>query len=342
MKRQRYAALVLPGILLILTLLPVLSVQAEFGNNWTAQFFNTVDLDASGGAVVAVAGFPAGINSNWGAGQPTDGSGTLLTTVNADNFSARFTSTQVFSDGVYDFTIAADDGARLFVDGVLVFDAFATGGLTTDTVQRTMTAGNHTLVVEYLEVTGNAVIQVQWFLSGTGGVPGITPTPAPVTTGSVHTVKGLAVRTGPYLGASMVAIARPDTAYPVSARNHDEGIYTWYLITVGEKVGWSSGRYFTVTGPEPPEQTTVFDTIDGAPGLGVLAIPRAVMNFRPRPTIRRQRIGWIPWGAETELLGRTVQGGMNFWFHVRYNGVVGWIYAPYITVHGDVNRVPIR
>ena len=50
----------------------------------------------------------------------------------------------------------------------------------------------------------------------------------------------------------------------------------------------------------------------------------------------------VPWGAETELLGRTIQGGNNFWLQVRYGDQVGWIYAPFVSIRGDVNAVPIR
>jgi uncharacterized protein YraI len=65
------------------------------------------------------------------------------------------------------------------------------------------------------------------------------------------------------------------------------------------------------------------------------------MNLRVRPSTRTAIIGSIPWGAEVPLLNRTVQGGQNRWFQVRYEGRVGWIFAPYVSVRGDINAVPI-
>lgn len=337
------ALAVLCAVAFVLALLPGFTVQAEFGTNWTGQFFNSTDLT---GPIVAIANYPTGLNFTW-PGKPSDGTGVELSAVNADNFSARFTSVQTFQQGTYTFSIFMDDGARMFIDGVLVKDNFnppAAG--TTQTFTRDMTAGQHTLVVEFVEIGGSAIIQVQWFLGGAvTGTPGApTGTPVPVTTGSVVQVRGLAVRTGPYLGASLITVARPGTAYPVSARNLDEGIFTWYLITVGNQTGWASGRYLQISGDvnSIPIAGSVFDQIDGEPWRGVVAIPRAVMNFRRKPSTRVGIIGKIPWGAETELIGRTVQGGLNRWFQVRYNGVVGWIYAPYVTVRGPLDAVPIR
>lgn len=337
------------GVLLLLALLPVASVQAEFGVNWTAQYYNTADLT---GAIVATQTGLNGINFDWGQNSPIPG------TVNADFFSVRFTSTQTFTAGNYDFQLTSDDGARVFIDGVLVLDRFVGRSQTTDTFTRTM-GGTQTLVVEYFDNTAAAMVRFEWFpqgaapttLPGTAtALPGTPGTPAatagPAFTASVVNVRGLSIRTGPYLGASLVGVARPDIAYPVSGRNSDEGIYTWYLITTGEgEVGWASGRYLSVTGDVNaiPQQGSIFDQIDNAPATGVIAAPRAYMNLRRRPSTRVEPpLTQVPWGAEVDLIGRTVQGGQNRWYQVRYEGQVGWIYAPFVSVRGDINAVPIR
>ncbi len=336
----------LPGLGLLLLLgllLPGLVVQAEFGTNWSGTFYNCTDLNCP---VADTGTYPNGLNANWGTGSPVDeGQNRVMTAVNADGFSARFFSTQTFQDGQYEFFVTFESGARMFIDGTLVMDEFSPRPLTTVSFTRQMTAGNHQLIVEYLDDpspdTNGAVIQVQWFLGG-GAVP--TPTTAPVATASVHTVRGLAVRTGPYLGGSLIAVARPDNTYNVLAKNDSEGIYTWYLIEIGDQVGWSSGRYLTVEGAaNVPFQNTHFDNINNAPDIGVTAIPRAIMNFRVRPSVRTQRIGQIAWGEEVSLIGRTIQGGRNFWFQVRRDdGTVGWIFAPYVSVRGPIDAVPIH
>ncbi len=344
---KRRMTIIALGVLILFALLPGMNTQADFGTNWTGMFYNTVDLT---GAVIDTGTYPNGLNENWGTGSPVDtGAGRVMTTVNPDGFSARFTSTQTFLDGQYEFFVTFEAGARMYIDGVTVLDEFTPRALTTMSFMYTLSAGNHQLVVEYMDDaaadTSGAIIQVQWFLGGSGGGTEPTPTSVPVTTVSVHTVRGLSVRTGPYLGASYITVARPGASYPVSAKNTSEGIYTWYLITVGEQTGWSSGRYLTVNGDPAsiPAQNTIFDEIDGAPDVGVIAAPRAVMNFRIRPSIRTARIGQVGWGEEVVLIGRTVQGSRNWWYQVRRaDGMVGWIYAPFISVRGPLDAVPIR
>ena len=85
-----------------------------------------------------------------------------------------------------------------------------------------------------------------------------------------------------------------------------------------------------------------FEQIDGAPDVGVLAIPRSFMNLRRRPSIRSGKLLEIPWGAKAVLIGRTIQAGKNFWLQVRYKDQVGWIFAPFVSIQGDVNSVPVR
>ena len=88
--------------------------------------------------------------------------------------------------------------------------------------------------------------------------------------------------------------------------------------------------------------TSVFQEIDDAPDIGVIAVPRAYMNFRRRPSVRSEKMGQIPWGDEAILVGRTIQGGENYWFQVRYNDMIGWIYAPFVGWRGSINAVPIH
>jgi len=355
MKHSRTTWIFFLFVVLLLALLPGLVAQADFGTNWTATMFPNTSL---GGTGVTVAGVSA-INYNWGTLPPNINGNTITgctppsTPDCSDNFSVRFTSSQTFSAGTYQFVVAADDTVRVIIDGNTVLNNFNPSSgrvLTTDTFNVNLSAGIHNITVEYNEFIGEAIIQVQWFLQGTGGTPGVVGTSVPVGTAvpalsvQVVSVKGLALRTGPYLGASLVAVVRPGTSYAPIARNKDEGTYTWFLITVDNRTGWASGRYLQVTGDPnaAPIQSTVFEQIDNAPDTGVRAAPRSIMNFRRRPSQRAGLLGQISWGENLELLGRTIQGGENFWYQVRFNGQVGWIYAPFVSTYGDINDVPIR
>jgi uncharacterized protein YraI len=350
MKRMYHAAWGLALALLVaLILLPLTPVYADFGTNWQAEFFNNTDL--SGSPTQTITGVN-GVNFEgvWGVGAPSI-NGITPAGIGADNFSIRFTSSQNLTPGVYNFVVGSDDGMRVFINGALVYDRFVDRTFTRESFTANITSSPVNFRVDYYERVDQASVTFQWFLQGSTtpvATSGIPPTPAPTSvplTASVVSVRGLSLRSGPYLGASLIGVLRPGTAYSPLARNTDEGgSFTWFLINTGTQTGWASGRYLEFTGDVNliPLQSTVFEQIDGAPDLGVLAVPRSIMNFRRRPSQRSAVIGQIEWGAETSLIGRTIQGGNNFWFQVRYNGQVGWIYAPFVSVRGNINAVPIR
>lgn len=348
----RLSVLFFASLVLAVLILPlgIASAQQQFGANWVAQFYNSRDLNATGSPVVATANFPTGINATWGEGQPRDGANNVLTAVQADFFSARFTGTQAIPAGVYDFTVTSDDGVRLFIDGNLIINNFVNGGLRNNIARVNLTGGTYTLVLDYFDDGGNAQVSLSWAVAGNTTLTpvGPTATPAPIASGGVSGVRGSAIRTGPYLGASFIAVARPETALSFVARNRSEGIFTWYLVNFGEgnsRQGWVSGRYLNLTGtPEAlPEQGSIFDNIDGAPDVGVRGQTRAAMNLRVRPSQRTAVLGQVPWGDTVIIIGRTVQGGKDFWYHVRWQDKLGWISAAYVTVSaGDVRNVPVR
>jgi uncharacterized protein YraI len=343
------SALLVSVVLTLALTVSFSSAQTSFGVNWTGTYYNSTNLDAPGTAVATVS-YPNGLNFTW-AGQPSDGLLNPVPNVGPDNFTAVYTSTQTFTTpGTYTFTITIDDQAKVQISGIEVFRQTLPGSYS---FNYPLAAGNIPITVTLVELTQTATIQFSWTLQGAGvgtpgggiGTPIFTATPSGPSVNVVN-VRGLSLRSGPYLGASFIGVLRPNTAYPVSARNVDEGGgFTWYRVQSGDRVGWSSGRYLTVS-IDPltlPLQSTIFEQIDGAGEIGVNVQTRAVMNLRRRPSVRSAVIGQVPWGAVVPLLGRTVQGGQNFWFHVRYNGVTGWVYAPFLrVVQGPIDAVPIR
>lgn len=116
---------------------------------WQAQYFNNRDL--AGTPVLTRT--DANINFNWGYGSPAP-------QVYADNFSARWTRTFNMSGGTYRISATVDDGIRVYVDGVLVIDAWQVQAVTTYTRDVVIAAGNHTFVVEYFEAEGLAEVHL--------------------------------------------------------------------------------------------------------------------------------------------------------------------------------------
>ena len=361
MKRLWKVSAVL-GLLLILGTLMVLPLMAQTTTTPSAQQVTWVGVfyasPTPGQGASAQASF-TGLNRTW-AGAPTDANGSTLPGIPADNWSAHFTTTVTFTTGFWQFQALADDGVRVIVNNSPVIDAFGNTGSTAQSNIVNLTGGTYNVVVELVDRTGTAIIQVNWFPSTTGaGTPSTPATAVPITTASVSGgVRGLAVRTGPFLGASMVAVARPGNQYPALARNTQEGLFTWYLIQFdADTVGWSSGRYLSF--PEgtalnvPLRNETVFDDTTDPPGR-VVGVTRSVMNFRRYPSQRVGRIPEVPqlfWGAEVEIIARTVQGGQNFWYQVRYTPenssttYTGWIYAPFVGIAAGsdpIDSVPIK
>jgi hypothetical protein len=352
-------------LLFALLLIRPLTVPAQdFGSGWSLSYFDSLDLS---GTVVASASADR-IDFDFTSGTPPP------SPVNADRFSLRAFTQLQFDAGTYRFRLGSDDGARLIIDGQTALDRFVDRAYTEDTVDVFLPLGQHTIQVEYFQNGAGAQLLLNWEkLSDDNQVspteipatPGPTPIPIPagqVATGQVLNAEGLSVRSGPYLGASRLDIIAPGTEYSVFARNNNEGIYTWYLIEVQDFIevaddvnggtirqptgtpirGWASGRYFVVDTPDAniPATDTVFETIGNPAPTGVQGILRSNMRLRQGPSYRTPTLQILDWGAEVEIVGRTIQARDNHWFQVIYQGQVGWLFAPFITINGDINSVP--
>jgi hypothetical protein len=133
------------------------SVTTPSYPDWKAEFWSNVDLT---GSPVLVRN-DVNVDFNWALGQPGPG-------VPSDNFSARWTRTQSFEAAAYRFSALADDGIRVYVDGVLQIDQWHTSdGSQTYTKDLLMTAGNHTLEVRYYEGQYGAKVKLTWAKLGT-------------------------------------------------------------------------------------------------------------------------------------------------------------------------------
>jgi hypothetical protein len=351
MRIQVKAAVMVLVLMLLGALVALPAVNAQTGTAvFAGIFYNTANLT---GPVINATPilYSNGLRNLVWAASPTDGSGNIIPGMNPDNWSAIFTATVSFTAGFYEFIVDADDGVRVLIDTNVVIDQFGSTGLKNHRAIVNLTGGTYTVVVELNDISGQSVLNLNWVVST--GTPQATGTAAPIAVGNVNSVRGLAVRSGPFLGASMVAVARQAADYPLLARNSQEGLFTWYLIQFdADTQGWVSGRYLTVEGDPnllPTAAATAFDTVYDPPGR-VVGVTRSNMNFRVYPTERAARVAAVPqleWGATVEILARTVQGGRDFWYQVRYNradgtSYVGWILAAYVGVSGDpIDTVPI-
>jgi hypothetical protein len=125
--------------------------------SYRAQYFNNQTLT---GTPTVVRTDPA-INFDWGAGSPDPA-------IPADHFSARWTSAQTFADGAYTFVATADDGVRLWVDGVPLVDKWIDQSPTTYLATTSLTAGVHIVVMEYYENMVGATAKLAVWPAATG------------------------------------------------------------------------------------------------------------------------------------------------------------------------------
>lgn len=131
------------------------TVPAPVVLDWTTQYWNNATLTGS----PVLTRVETVLGAVWGAASPVPG------TVNADNFSLRATKTfnvPVMAD--YQFALRSDDGARLYVNGVIQINSWVPRNATTDTTIVTLPSGANTIVVEYFEQTGGAELSISWAL----------------------------------------------------------------------------------------------------------------------------------------------------------------------------------
>jgi len=97
-----------------------------------------------------------------------------------DYWSAAFEGQFYFSPGDYDFIVQSDDGVRIYIDNLLVVNAWFDGRVEVSNRFNQVGDGYHTIRVEYFERSGNAYVRVLWELGGRAQ-PTSGPLPPPPT-----------------------------------------------------------------------------------------------------------------------------------------------------------------
>ena len=126
--------------------------RAPVASGWRGEYFNNA----------AVSGQPVltrnenEINFDWGVGSPAQN------TVVNDGFSARWTRTLNAAAGWYRFTMAVDDGGRLWVGDRLVLDAWQVQTAAPKDVDLYLSGGATALRMEYYENAGLASARLTW------------------------------------------------------------------------------------------------------------------------------------------------------------------------------------
>lgn len=148
------------------------SQPASYPGPWNGEYFDNVSLSGT----PYLTRSDAAINFDWAYGPPAGGMPT-------NNFSVRWSGSFDFNAGVYRFYARVDDGVRLYVDDVCIINGWRDGSTRTYTFNQGMTAGNHTVKVEYYDRIQVARIYVWWqAVTAATATPGPSPTPGATST----------------------------------------------------------------------------------------------------------------------------------------------------------------
>jgi subtilisin family serine protease len=129
-------------------------LQNVAADRWKGEYFDNPNLQ--GNPVMRRDDGGSFLNMNFGNGSPDSDCAS-----NADNFSVRWTRTVPLTTNVHRFSVTADDGARLYVDGDKKLD-FWNGPLGTYTVDVFLNGGNHQIILELREAGGAAYASLSW------------------------------------------------------------------------------------------------------------------------------------------------------------------------------------
>lgn len=143
----------LAGLCLLVSLLAPADAAAQSGSTglWQASYWNNITLSGPPDLVRT----ERSINNDWGGGSPAPG-------IDRDQFSARWATTVNLPAGEYRFSVTADDGVRLWIDGQMVIDAWHFQAATTHSAEIVSDGGELPITLEYFENTGLASVALNW------------------------------------------------------------------------------------------------------------------------------------------------------------------------------------
>ena len=125
-------------------------------STWQVDYWNRPDMVGIPTSSIEVGS--GDIRFAAGLGSPA---GTLG--IGENNFSSRWSTQSYFEGGLYDFISRADDGVRVYLNGVKIIDKWsATAPFSRDDGYVLVPEGEHDVVVEYFEAGGGAALNFTW------------------------------------------------------------------------------------------------------------------------------------------------------------------------------------
>lgn len=297
----------------------------QLTTNWLATYFNNRNLSGSPSAILS----ETSPTHNWGTGSP-------ISSVGSDNFSARWTATQTLSAGTYRVSVRADDGIRVYINNVPVINEWHDYTNSAYTGDIALPSGTHNIVIEYYEASGLAFIEF--------GLGYATSAPtAPPPSGGTGSASGTAtvnafrlnVRAQPTTSSDVVTQVNRGETYLIVGCNADR---SWWQINVNGTIGWVFANFVNLANqtctPIAPGQPQL-------PSTGYVVNMTNNVNVRSQPTTGSALLGTLRAGQSAQVVGRN--SGATWW-QINYNDTVGWVSAAYASIQpgADLNRIPVN
>jgi hypothetical protein len=125
--------------------------EPEFPD-WRGEYFDNKNLDGQ----PAFLKNDKTLDKTWGLRSPDEDY------LPRDNFSVRWTRTLEFGTRTYRFFLDITDGAKLYIDDVLVLNEWVDGERRLVTVDVALKSGEHEIKFEYYNASGGAVAQLSY------------------------------------------------------------------------------------------------------------------------------------------------------------------------------------
>lgn len=151
--KMRVTLLTVAALLALLAVAVPAQAQATNTVTWLAQYYNNVFL--YGVTPAYQTQVYNGLTLDFGAGSPD-------ASIQADNFSARFTTDAFFTAGTYRFSIRADDEFAFRVNDNIVLTTLDAGQPNTILTIDLALSGSVHLQLDYRERTGGALVSLNW------------------------------------------------------------------------------------------------------------------------------------------------------------------------------------
>ncbi len=240
---------------------------------WRGEYYANANLEGE----PVVVRTDAHVGFDWEDGAPSSG-------LPADEFSVRWSRVVAFEQGSYTFVATMDDGMRVYVDDELLIDEWRDRSQREIAASKEMSAGNHTLRVEYYDRRHGALASLRWekdrsYVDWKGlywDNPDLLGQP-------------LLVRDDPLIDFDW-QIDSPDAIIPVDYFSAawereihlEEGIYRFYAFADDGVRIWVDGRLILDAWKDHAQQELTVDHVMGGSGSHTIRVAYRDAEFDAR------------------------------------------------------------